>query len=303
MNGAYLHLGIVYLVWGSTYLAIRVAVREGSGFPPFSMGASRVILAGLLLLGWAALSRKRVRPTGRELLVLGGSGLLLWSVGNGLVIWAEQRADSSLAALMVGTMPIWAVLIEAALDRRRPSPLLLAGLFSGLMGIWLLSAPVLAGGVRADVLSVAALALAAIAWAMGSVLQTRNPVDLALRVSSGYQHLAGGIGFLVLVLLMREPLPRPQPQALAAWAYLLVFGSLIAFTSYVQTLRQLPMSIATTNAFVNPVIAVILGAALLQEPITPWNVSGAALVLLAVAGAFRDRQLQRRRVPGQGEAG
>jgi len=303
MRGAYLHLGIVYLVWGSTYLAIRVAVREGSGFPPFSMGASRVILAGLLLLGWAALSRKRVRPTGRELLILGGSGLLLWSVGNGLVLWAEQRADSSLAALMVGTTPIWAVLIEAALDRRRPSPLLLAGLFSGLMGIGLLSAPVLAGGVRADVLSVVALALASIAWAMGSVLQNRNPVDLALRVSSGYQHLAGGLGFLVLVLLMREPLPRPQPQALAAWGYLLVFGSLIAFTSYVQTLRKLPMSIATTNAFVNPVIAVILGAALLQEPITPWNVSGAALVLLAVAGAFRDRQLQRRRVPSQGEAG
>ena len=303
MSGAYLHLGIVYLVWGSTYLAIRVAVREGSGFPPFSMGASRVILAGLLLLGWAALSRKRVRPTGRELLILGGSGVLLWSVGNGLVIWAEQRADSSLAALMVGTTPIWAVLIEAALDRRRPSPLLLAGLFSGLMGIGLLSAPVLAGGVRADVLSVVALALAAIAWAMGSVLQNRNPVNLALRVSSGYQHLAGGMGVLVLVLLMREPLPRPQPQALAAWGYLVVFGSLIGFTSYVQTLRQLPMSIATTNAFVNPVIAVILGAALLREPITPWNVSGAALVLLAVAGAFRDRQLQRRRVPGQGEAG
>ena len=303
MPGAYLHLGIVYLVWGSTYLAIRVAVREGSGFPPFSMGATRVILAGLLLLGWAALSRKRVRPSRRELLILAGSGLLLWSVGNGLVIWAEQRAASALAALMVGTTPIWAVLMEAALDRRRPSPLLLAGLFSGLMGIGLLSAPVLAGGVRADVLSVVALALAAIAWAMGSVLQNRNPVNLALRVSSGYQHLAGGMGFLVLVLLMREPLPRPQPQALAAWAYLLVFGSLIAFTSYVQTLRQLPMSIATTNAFVNPVIAVILGAALLQEPITPWNVSGAALVLLAVAGAFRDRQLQRRRVPGQGEAG
>jgi drug/metabolite transporter (DMT)-like permease len=303
MSGAYLHLGIVYLVWGSTYLAIRVAVREGSGFPPFSMGASRVILAGLLLLGWAALSRKRVRPTGRELLILGGSGLLLWSVGNGLVLWAEQRADSSLAALMVSTTPIWAVLIEAALDRRRPSPLLLAGLFSGLLGIGLLSAPVLAGGVRADVLSVVALALAAIAWAIGSVLQNRNPVDLALRVSSGYQHLAGGIGFLVLVLLMREPLPRPQPQALAAWGYLLVFGSLIAFTSYVQTLRKLPMSIATTNAFVNPVIAVILGAALLQEPLTPWNVSGAALVLLAVAGAFRDRQLQRSRAPSQGEAG
>jgi len=303
MPGAYLHLGIVYLVWGSTYLAIRVAVREGSGFPPFSMGATRVILAGLLLLGWAALSRKRVRPSRRELLILAGSGLLLWSVGNGLVIWAEQRAASALAALMVGTTPIWAVLMEAALDRRRPSPLLLAGLFSGLMGIGMLSAPVLAGGVRADVLSVVALGLASIAWAAGSVLQNRNPVDLPLRVSSGYQHLAGGMGFLVLVLLMREPLPRPQPQALAAWGYLLVFGSIIAFTSYVSILRTLPMSIATSTAFVNPVIAVVLGAALLQEPITPWNVSGAALVLLAVAGAFRDRQLQRRRVPSQGDAG
>src|SRR3989304_804365 len=105
MPGAYLHLGIVYLVWGSPYLAIRVAVREGSGFPPFSMGATRVILAGLLLLGWAALSRKRVRPSRRELLILAGSGLLLWSVGNGLVIWAEQRAASAPAAVMVGPPP------------------------------------------------------------------------------------------------------------------------------------------------------------------------------------------------------
>ncbi|HEX9674798.1 MAG TPA: EamA family transporter [Anaerolineales bacterium] len=303
MSSAYLHLGIVYLVWGSTYLAIRVAVREGSGFPPFSMGASRVILAGLLLLGWAALSRKRVRPTRRELLVLAGSGLLLWSAGNGLVIWAEQRADSALAALMIGTTPIWAVLIEAALDRRRPSPLLLAGLLSGLLGIGLLSAPVLAGGVRADMLSVVALVLAAAAWALGSVLLNRHPVDLPLRVSSGYQHLAGGIGFLALMLLTREPLPSPQPQALAAWGYLVVFGSIIAFTSYVSILRTLPVSIATSSSFVNPIIAVILGAALLQEPITPWTVSGTVLVLLAVAGAFRDRQLQRRRVPSQGEAG
>jgi drug/metabolite transporter (DMT)-like permease len=303
MPGAYLHLAIVYLVWGSTYLAIRVAVREGSGFPPFSMGASRVILAGLLLIAWAALSRKRIRPTRRELLVLGGSGLLLWTGGNGLVVWAEQWADSGLAALMVGTTPIWAVLIDAALDRRRPSAVLIGSLVSGLLGIGLLSAPVLARGVRADTLSVLALALAEICWALGSVLQNRHPVDLAVRVSSGYQHLAGGLGFLVLVLLMREPLPRPTTQALTAWGYLVIFGSILAFSSYVRILRSLPVSIATSNAFVNPVIAMILGAALLDEPITIWNVSGAALVLLAVAGAFRDRQLQRRRrVPRPGEA-
>jgi drug/metabolite transporter (DMT)-like permease len=302
MPGAYLHLAIVYLVWGSTYLAIRVAVREGSGFPPFSMGASRVILAGLLLITWAALSRKRIRPTRRELLVLGGSGLLLWTGGNGLVVWAEQWADSGLAALMVGTTPIWAVLIDAALDRRRPSAVLIGSLASGLLGIGLLSAPVLARGVRADTMSVLALGVAEVAWALGSVLQNRNPVELSLRASSGYQHLAGGLGFLILVLLMREPLPRPTPQALAAWGYLVLFGSILAFTSYVSILRVLPVSIATSNAFVNPVIAVVLGAALLDEPISIWNVSGAVLVLLAVAGAFRDRQLQRGRMPRPGEA-
>jgi drug/metabolite transporter (DMT)-like permease len=303
MSGAYLHLAIVYLVWGTTYLAIRVAVREGSGFPPITMAASRVILAGLLLIGWAALSRKRIRPTRRELLVLAGSGLLLWTGGNGLVVWAEQRAESALAALVVGTSPIWAVLIDAALDRRRPSALLVAGLVSGMLGIGLLSAPVLAGGGQADALSVLALTLAAITWALGSVLQNRIPGQLALRVSSGYQQLAGGVGFLVLLLLMDEPPPRPTTEALAAWGYLVLFGSILAFTSYVKILRLLPMSIATSTAFVNPVVAVILGAALLQEPITVWNVSGAALVLLAVAGAFRDRQLQGGRVPRPGEAG
>lgn len=301
MSAAYLHLGIVYLVWGSTYLAIRVAVREGSGFPPFSMGASRVIVAGLLLLAWAALSRKRLRPTRRELLTLAGSGLLLWLGGNGLVVWAEQRAHSALAALMVGTIPIWVAVLEAVLDRRRPSPLLMLGLFCGLVGIGLLSAPVLTSGVRADILSMIALLLASVSWAVGSVLQNRNPVDLPLRVSSGYQHLAGGIGYLLLVLLMGEPTPSPTPQAWTAWGYLVIFGSIIGFTSYVNTLRQLPMSIATTNAFVNPVIAVILGAVLLNEPVTLWTVSGAALVLLSVAGVFRDRQ--QRRVPRQGEAG
>jgi drug/metabolite transporter (DMT)-like permease len=254
------------------------------------------------LITWAALSRKRIRPTRRELLVLGGSGLLLWTGGNGLVVWAEQWADSGLAALMVGTTPIWAVLIDAALDRRRPSAVLIGSLASGLLGIGLLSAPVLARGVRADTMSVLALGVAEVAWALGSVLQNRNPVELSLRASSGYQHLAGGLGFLILVLLMREPLPRPTPQALAAWGYLVLFGSILAFTSYVSILRVLPVSIATSNAFVNPVIAVVLGAALLDEPISIWNVSGAVLVLLAVAGAFRDRQLQRGRMPRPGEA-
>ena len=290
------HLVVVYLLWGSTFLAIRVAVREGSGFPAFTMGATRVIAAGLILLLIAKLRGRRIVPTKAELPVLVGSGLLLWTGGNGLVTWAEQRAASGLAALMIGTVPIWVGLFEAYLDRRPPSALLLTSLATALLGIGLLSAPVLFSGVERDVLSILALAVAAVTWAAGTVLQSRRRVQLGLQASSAYQHLAGGLGFVVLSRLAGEPVAYPVREAWYAWGYLIVFGSIIGYTSYVQTLRLLPISIATTNAFVNPVIAVLLGALILKEPITPTTLAGAALVLAGVAGVFRDRFRARARV-------
>ncbi len=301
-SSAYLHLAIVYLVWGSTFLAIRVAVREGSGFPPFTMAASRVLLASVLLILWAAASRRRIRPTRREWITLAGSGLLLWTGGNGLVVWAEQRADSGLAALVIAAVPLWVALIEAVLDRRRPSTLLVGALLIGLMGVGLLSAPAFASSIGADLPSIAALLLASVSWAFGVVLQNRRPVELSLRVSSAYQHMAGGLGFLLLVALTNEPSPNPAPDAWVAWGYLVLFGSVLGFTSYVQTLRSLPLSVATTNAYVNPVIAVVLGAVILNEPVTAWTTSGAALILIGVAGVFRDRRLQDRRARQRGEA-
>lgn len=301
-SSAYLHLAIVYLVWGSTFLAIRVAVREGSGFPPFTMAASRVLLASVLLILWAAASRRRIRPTRREWITLAGSGLLLWTGGNGLVVWAEQRADSGLAALVIAAVPLWVALIEAVLDRRRPSTLLVGALLIGLMGVGLLSAPAFASNIGADPPSIAALVLASVSWAFGVVLQNRRPVELSLRVSSAYQNMAGGLGFLLLVALTNEPSPNPAPDAWVAWGYLVLFGSVLGFTSYVQTLRSLPLSVATTNAYVNPVIAVVLGAVILNEPVTAWTTSGAALILIGVAGVFRDRHLQDRRARQRGEA-
>lgn len=289
-----LHLSIVYVIWGSTYLAIRIAVREGSGFPPFTMSMTRVLFSGALLLIWGVLRRKRIRPSREELVVLLGSGLLLWTGANGLVTWAEQRADSGLAAMIVATMPIWVALIEAIVDRRLPTLRLIFALLVGFIGIVLLSIPSLRTGIRADVLAILALLGAPISWSVGSVLQNRRPVSLAPQVSAGYQSLFGGLGFLVLVIIFGEPKPVPTNQAWLAWGYLVLFGSVIAFTSFIQVLRLLPMSIGMTYGYVNPIIAVLLGALILGEPITLWTVSGAVFVILGVAGVFRDRAINSR---------
>jgi len=283
------HLVVIYIVWGSTYLAIRVVVREGSGFPPFSMGTMRVCVAGAILLLWGWLGKNRIKPTRAEWITLIVSGLLLWTAANGLVMWAEVRADSSLTALIVAAMPIWAAIIEAILDRKIPSALLILSLVVGFVGIGLLAAPNLTTGVRADFLSTIALIIAPLCWALGSVFQARRPVRLSPRINSGYQMLAGGAGFLILVFLMQEPFPTPNREAWVAWGYLVVFGSLLAYTSFVTVLGLLPVNIVMTYAYVNPVIAVILGYLILQEEITAWTIGGSILVMLGVAGVFRDR--------------
>jgi drug/metabolite transporter (DMT)-like permease len=283
------NLGAVYLAWGSTYLAIRVAVREGSGFPPFAVGFSRLIVAGLLLMLWGWLSGNSLRISRRELGILAGSGLLLWLGGNGLVMLAEQRADSGLAALVIGTAPLWAAIMESLLDRRVPSPLLLGSVVLGFVGIGVLSAPILLNGVRADALSVIALVAASIFWTVGAVWQQRDSRIESARVRSAYQHLSGAIGFLALTLIMGEPRPSPTAEAWAGWGYLVVFGSLVGFTSFISALRLLPVNVGMTYAYVNPVIAVILGAIILGESITAWTIAGAVLIILGVAGVFRNR--------------
>jgi drug/metabolite transporter (DMT)-like permease len=151
-----------------------------------------------------------------------------------------------------------------------------------------LVSPVLRTGVRADLLSVIALLVAPLSWAAGSVLQGRRAVTVSPVVSSGYQQLAGGLWLVLGAWLFREPVPHPTAQAWGAWGYLVVVGGL-GFFAYVQALRRLPISLATTYAYVNPVIAVFLGWLILGEPITIWTLAGAALVLAGVAGVLRLR--------------
>jgi drug/metabolite transporter (DMT)-like permease len=286
------NLIIVYIVWGGTYLAIRIAVRDGAGFPPFSLGLTRAVVAGSLLLLWGAVSGKRLRITRDEIAVLALSGLLFWTLGNGLVILAERHADSGLAALIIASTPIWTALIESLLDRRLPSQMLSVALLVGFAGIVLLGFPSLRDGTRSDTVAVLTLLVASISWAAASVWQGRRPLKLATQVSSGYMMLFGSVGLLALTLLTREPLPSPTPQAWVAWVYLVLFGSVIAFNAYMRTLQLLPISIAITTSYVNPVIAVVLGALILSESITFWTIAGAVLVLLGVAGVFRDRNVR-----------
>lgn len=290
------HLLVVYIVWGSTYLAIRLTVREGAGFPPFTMGATRLLVAGGLLLLWTAWMRKRLKVSTEELLVLAITGVLLWVGGNGMVVWAEQHADSGYAALLVGTLPIWVVLIESFLERRVPSLLLTLSLLIGFAGTGLLTLPVLMAGAKADLLSVIALLIAPISFGAGSILQRRRPLDLDPLVGSGYQQIFGGLVFGMLAFIFQEPPPNPTPEAWWAWGYLVVVGSIFAFTSFLLALRMLPTSIVMTYAYVNPVIAMILGWAILDESITAWTIAGSALVLLGVAGVFRDRYAEPPRV-------
>jgi len=253
-----------------------------------------MVLAGALLLGWAALRRTGVRLSRRDAVTLALAGILMFPLANGLVNWAETRAASGYAALLVGALPIWTAAIESILDRRRPSLRFALSLAVGFAGLVVLAVPGLAAAGRADAGAIIALLAAPITWACGSVLQTRRPVAVGPVASAGYLHLFGAIGFALLSLVLAEPRPAPSPAAWGAFAYLVLAGSVGAFTSFVRALRLLPTRVVMTYAYVNPAIAVVLGAVLLGERLTPANLGGMALVLAGVWGVLGD-SLRRSR--------
>jgi drug/metabolite transporter (DMT)-like permease len=283
------HLFIIYVIWSSTYLAIRIAVGEGSGFPPFAMGASRLLITGIILLVIAIVRKDKIAITGRELLIITVSGVFLWTGGNGLLIWSEQHVHSGLAALLISTTPIWAALLDAVLSKRRPSAVLFLSLFLGLGGIAVLVYPSLSAHNLSDLISGLILVGGSISWAIGSVIQKRNPLAISDFTLAGYQILIASLTFLIMSLLFNEPVPHPSHNAIWAWGYLIIFGSVIAYSSYVAALRLLPINIMMTYAFVNPVLAVFLGWLILGETITLWTIAGAALVVLSVFGVFKEQ--------------
>ena len=281
------HLFIVYTVWSTTYLAMRVGVHPDNGFPPFLFGALRMVVAAILLFGLARWQKQPLISNRAELTSLAIVGNLLWMGGNGMVLWAVQYAGSGFASLIVSSAPIWATLIELVCYRKKPSLILLLSLFVGFTGVAVLSLPSFESGASRDMMAVLALVLSAVCWSSGSVLQSRRPVRLSAHVMSAYHHLFASGGFLLVSFLVGEPSPQPTTSAWLAWLYLVFFGSVFAFTSYILSLRLLPLNIAMTYAYVNPVLALFLGWLLRGEPIGAWTVWGALLVILSVFGIFR----------------
>jgi drug/metabolite transporter (DMT)-like permease len=280
---------IVYIVWSSTYLAIRVGVEADSGLSPLAMGTIRLLVAGTILIGFAWFRGHKLRISFHDLYVLTVTSFLLWVVCNGLVMWAEQHANSGFAALILATSPIMVAWLDYIFMRHVPSRLLLSSLLFSFLGLGLLMAPSILKGNSTEFIAGVALLVCSLGWSSGTIFQTHHPIKLEVTVISGYQHLIGGSIFGLLMLIFREPLPHPTLRAWTALAYLIIFGSVFAFTAFITALKLLPINIAMTYSYVNPVLALFLGWWLLNETITIWTLIGAAMVILGVVGVFNGR--------------
>lgn len=280
----WLALGTVYLVWGSTYLGIAVAIET---MPPFLMLAIRFLVAGGLLVAWElARHGREALPTRRQLRDSAIVGALLLGIGNGFVAFGEKTVASGIAAILVAMMPLWLGVFGWLYFRDRLSKLAILGVAVGLLGVTLL---VSGGGAAAfDALGIAVLLVAPIGWAHGSLFSAhRAQLPHRALMASGLQMLAGA-GVLAIEGVLIGELGRFHPEAISlrsivALIYLASIGSMLGFNAYAWLLRHAPLSLIGTYAYVNPVVAVALGAIFLAEPISARTLIASAVIVAAVA--------------------
>lgn len=277
----------VYIVWGSTYLAIRFAVET---LPPLLMAGARFLLAGAILLAWARFREPDCRITRIDWKTGVISGALLLLGGNGLVVWAEQRVPSGIAALLVAVVPLWMVLLDwMRPGGRRPHVLVFAGLGLGLFGLLLLVGFDSLQGQGHGQVSVAGalvLVLASLSWAAGSLYTKHAPKASSALNASATQMIAGGLCLVAAATIFGEfstmDLAHASTRSILGFLYLVTFGSLVGFTAYLYLLAHTTAARASTYAYVNPVVAVALGWALADEPVTSRTLMAAAVILAAV---------------------
>ncbi len=281
------NMGIVYVVWGSTYFGIAVAIES---IPPFLMAAIRFAIAGTILIAWDLLRHPEARrlPTRRQVvdsLIVGG---LLLGVANGFVAYGELTVDSGIAAILVAMMPLWFALFGWIYFRERLPRIVLIAVVIGFIGTALLVAPVGSGANQFDPVGILILAGAPIAWAHGSMYSQRKAtLPSSPLTASGMQMLAGSLVTAIEGVIAGEPANfHPEsitPASIAAVVYLVIFGSMVAYTAYAWLLRNAPLSLISTYAYVNPVVAVGLGTIFLHEEISPRTIIGSVVILAAVA--------------------
>jgi drug/metabolite transporter (DMT)-like permease len=275
----------LYVIWGSTYLAIKFAVES---IPPYLMSGGRFIVSGLILYVWAR-SRGEPVPTRRQWRDAAIVGTLLLACGNGAVGWAEQFVPTGITALLVASVPLWMVLIDWARPKgRRPSLMVAVGLAVGLAGVAVLAAPGFTDGAKSSLgIGAAVLMFGSIAWAAGSIYSRQSDRPKASEMSTAMQMIAGSGSLIVIGLafgeLGRLDLSAVTMKSFLGWAYLVTFGSLLGFTAYAYVLRETTPAKATTYAYVNPVVAVLLGWAFANEPITTRTIVAAGIILASVA--------------------
>jgi drug/metabolite transporter (DMT)-like permease len=274
-------LTIVYVVWGSTYLAQKIGLE---GWPPLTMNAVRFLVAGALLYAYC-LARRWPRPTAVQLRAGAIQGLLLPAAGTGGAAWAEQALPSGVTALLLATIPLWIVIGRRFADHERIGPMVALGLVAGIAGVAALSRPTGAGSV----VSTAVALVGAACWGLGTVYAGHAPRPAHALQASAIEMLAAGAALTVLAVISGEP-SRVQVtgRSVAALGYLIVFGSIVAYSAYTWLLDHAAPRVAGTYAFVNPVVAVLLGAWLLAEPLglrvliaTALIAAGVALIVLA----------------------
>jgi drug/metabolite transporter (DMT)-like permease len=292
-------LAVVYVVWGSTYLAIKLAVRT---LPPLLTAGTRFVVAGALLGGALLLLRHPMRAQRREALAAAGVGVALLSLGVGLVHVAETRIDSSVAAMIAGSVPLQVVLWRTlAGETVRAATAGAAGI--GLVGLGLVVLPEgLSGGATAVGLLI--MVTASLCWSRGSFAGGRLPLPRDPLVSTTIQMLAGGAVLVVAATVAGEWSELSpddlEPGPVAAWAYLVVAGSLVGFTAYAWLLRNAPISRVVTHQYVNPLVAVLLGALVLEERPHPAALAGAAVIVGAVVVTLRSERGAATPAPGDG---
>ncbi len=272
-------LGAIYLIWGSTYLAIRLMVET---MPPALGAGLRFVLAGAIMLGVLAARRRSLRIPARQLAWCFAVGCLLAAGGNGLVTIAERDVPSGLAALLIASEPLWIVLLRSTRGDRVPRATL-GGVALGFLGVGILLLP----GGRPDDVPIGMtllIVLAAVSWAFGSFLQSRVDVPEDPLTSTAYTLFLGGLVLVIGGLGAGESLDLAafSAKSVAAFFYLVLIGSIVAFSAYAWLLSNAPISQVSTYAYVNPVIAVLLGAVFLSEDVAVATLAGMALVIASV---------------------